>query len=96
MEAVILSKSNYEAIKKALDEIRENVNKITSPSEHFLSNKEFLMLMKISSRTAQIWRDEGRIGFSQQGKQIYYRMSDIHLFLEDNHRKPFAEPYDGV
>ena len=96
MEAVLLSKSNYKAVQEALEEIREKVNKIISPSEHFIDNLAFIRLMNISSRTAQSWRDEGKIGFSQQGKKIYYRMSDIDKFLEDFHRKPFAKPYDSV
>jgi hypothetical protein len=96
MEAVLLSKSNYEAVKEALEEIKENVNKLTSSSEHFIDNLAFIRLMNISSRTAQIWRDEGKIGFSQQGKKIYYRMSDIDQFLEAHHRKPFAKGYESL
>jgi len=96
MQAVLMSKSHYEAVQKALNEIKENVDKLTSPAEHFIDNLAFIRLMNISSRTAQVWRDEGKIGFSQQGKKIYYRMSDIDKFLEDHHRKPFAKPFDSV
>ncbi len=41
-------------------------------------------------KTAATWRNEGKIGFSQEGKKIYYRMSDIEAFLERFHKKPFA------
>ena len=90
MQAVILSQKNFDVIEKDLKEIRTHVKNITSPTEHFIDNKAFIKLMGVSSRTAQIWRDEGKIGFSQEGKKIYYRMSDIDLFLEKRHRKPFA------
>ncbi len=96
METVLLLKSNYEAVQEALEEIRKKVNKITSPSEHFVDNLAFIKLMNISPRTAQSWRDDGKIGFSQQGKKIYYRMSDIDKFLESYHRKPFAKPPEAV
>ena len=96
METVLISKSNYEAIKKSLDEIKENVNKITSPSEHFIGTEEFVKLMNVSYRTAQVWRDEGKIGFSQHGKKIYYRMSDIDRFLDAHYRKPFSKGYESV
>ena len=96
MKTVILSESNYKEIKEALNEIREKVNKIVSPAEHFIGNKEFFKLMEVSPRTAQTWRDEGRIGFSQRGKQIYYRMSDIERFLEANYKPPFAESNQSI
>ena len=96
METVLISKANYEVIKKTLDVIREEVSKINSPSEHFIGTEEFIKLMKISPRTAQVWRDEGRIGFSQQGKKIYYRMSDIDRFLDVHYKKPFSKGYESV
>ena len=92
MEAVVLSKKNFDVIQEALTEIKTHVKNISSPAEHFIDNKTFTELMGISFRTAQTWRDEGKIGFSQEGKKIYYRMSDIDKFLGDHHRKPFAAP----
>ncbi len=91
MEAVILSKSDLAAIKESLQEIKDHLKNVTSPAEHFLNTDEFVNLMKVSPRTAQVWRDEGKIGFSQQGKKIYYRMSDIDTFLEKNHQAPSYE-----
>ncbi len=88
MEAIILSKSDLAAIKDSLQEMKEHLRNITSPAEHFINTDEFVKLMGVSPRTAQVWRDEGKIGFSQQGKKIYYRMSDIETFLEQNHQAP--------
>ena len=90
MEAVILSKEHYDALQTDLKEIKTHVKKITVPNESFVDNKQFTKLMGISFRTAQTWRDEGKIGFSQEGKKIYYRLSDIEKFLEDHHKQPFA------
>ena len=90
MEAIVLPKKNYEEIQKDLKEIKDHLKKINSPTEHFIDNKAFVILMGVSLRTAQTWRDEGKIGYSQEGKKIYYRMSDIEKFLGDHHRKPFA------
>ena len=89
MEATILATEQFKVVENDLKEIKAYVKKITSPSEHFIDNKEFVKLMGISFRTAQTWRDEGKIGFLQEGKKIYYRMSDIDLFLENHHHKPF-------
>ena len=89
MEAVLLTKSKVEKIKKALEEYDDPLVTLTLPFEPFLNKEAFEILMGISERTAKIWRDAGKIGFSQNGKYIYYRMSDIYKFLEDHHRQPF-------
>ena len=91
MEAIILSKSDLAAIKESLKEIKDHMKKVTSPAENFLNTDEFVNLMSVSPRTAQVWRDEGLIGFSQQGKKIYYRMSDIEAFLKHNYQSPNYE-----
>jgi hypothetical protein len=35
-------------------------------SDDFVDNADFIQLMKISKRTAQAWRDEGKIAFSHR------------------------------
>jgi hypothetical protein len=92
MEAVIISQKNFDLVQQDLNEIKTYMKNITSPVEHFIDNDAFIELMRISSRTAQNWRDDGKIGFSKEGQKIYYRMSDIEKFLEHHHRKPFAKP----
>ena len=91
METVLVTKSNFEVIQKDLKAIKEHLKNVTSPAEHFVNNEDLLDLMGVSSRTAQLWRDAGEIGFSQKGKKIYYRMSDIEQFLLDYHHHPFAK-----
>ena len=50
----------------------------------FVDNQEFLQVMNVSKRTAQAWRDQKIIAFSQVGNKIYYRMGDITKLLEKN------------
>ena len=55
-----------------LDTIQSQISiKGDTKKETFLDNQEFLLLIKISKRTAQTWRDEGKISFSQVGNKIY-------------------------
>ncbi|MFZ4706813.1 MAG: helix-turn-helix domain-containing protein [Bacteroidales bacterium] len=90
MEAVILSKEQFEDLVKRMEEIRSAlVQKPKNPDEVFLDNHEFLQLMSISKRTAQTWRDEGIIAFSQVGSKIYYRMSAVQKLLETNNKPAF-------
>jgi len=85
MEAIILTKEQYDAIVFQLEEITKKLNKaLAAKQETFMDNQEFLMLMKISKRTAQTWRDEGKVSFCQVGNKIYYKMSDCNLPLVKN------------
>ncbi len=91
MEAIILSTQQYKDLVNRLDELNKQLEeKQKKPQDTFLDNQEFLQLMNISKRTAQTWRDEGVISFSQIGSKIYYRMSDVQKLLDNNYRKAFT------
>lgn len=90
MNAVILKQEEYNELINSIKEIKTKLSeKSKSIADEFIENDGFLKLMKISRRTAQTWRDEGVISFSQQGKKIYYRHTDIKKFLDANYNKAF-------
>jgi hypothetical protein len=90
MEAVILSKEQFTELKGSIDEIKNKIeNQNKKPHEVFIDNQEFLIMMKISKRTAQTWRDEGKISFSQVGNKIYYKLSDVEVLLNQHYVKSF-------
>lgn len=92
MEAIILSKNQYNELLKKIDELKTSLDeKQKNPKDIFVDNQEFLQLMNISKRTAQTWRDEGVVSFSQIGSKIYYRMSDVEKLLEKNYNKAFKK-----
>ncbi|WP_044398503.1 helix-turn-helix domain-containing protein [Lacinutrix sp. Hel_I_90] len=92
MEAIILSKNQYNELLKKIDEVKISLDeKQKNPKDVFVDNQEFLQLMNISKRTAQTWRDEGVVSFSQIGSKIYYRMSDVEKLLEKNYNKAFKK-----
>lgn len=92
MEAIILSKEQYDGLISKINDIHERLNsRSTSKQEVFLDNEEFIKTMKISRRTAQTWRDEGKISFSQVGNKIYYKLSDVEKTLQDHYNKSFAK-----
>jgi predicted transcriptional regulator len=90
MEAVILSKEQFSNLQNTLEELKVKIDTISKkPQEVFVDNQEFLFLMKISKRTAQNWRDEGKISFSQVGNKIYYKMADVEELLNKHYVKAF-------
>lgn len=89
MEAIILSKEQFTTMLNSLEEIKAKLEQKKDPEENFIDNQEFLLLMKISKRTAQTWRDEGKISFAQVGNKIYYKMADVGELLQKHYVKAF-------
>ncbi|MGZ9676145.1 helix-turn-helix domain-containing protein [Flavobacterium sp. GNP001] len=84
----------YENAKDSLSRIESNVVEMSAkmklgyrlnPENIFFDSQEFMQLMNISKRTAQQWRDNKVIGFSQVGNKIYYSLSDILNLLKENY-----------
>jgi hypothetical protein len=92
MDAIILSTQQYEDLVNRLDILNKKLEENQKKSEDdFLDNQEFSQLLKISKRTSQTWRDEGKISFSQIGSKIYYKMSDVQRLLDTHYRKSFSK-----
>ena len=91
MEAVILTSEQYKELVVRLDKLNSTLESNQKPpQETFLDNQEFIQLMNISKRTAQTWRDEGIVSFSQIGSKIYYKMSDVQKLLNKNYKAAFS------
>ncbi|MDN3605857.1 MULTISPECIES: helix-turn-helix domain-containing protein [Kaistella] len=92
MEAIILTKEQFEGLIAKIDDLSRNFNSRNgSKQDQFLDNEEFITMMKISRRTAQTWRDEGKISFSQVGNKIYYKLSDVEKTMQEHYNKSFAK-----
>ena len=90
MEAIIFTKEQFTELITKLDVIQSQLSLKADPKkETFIDNQELLQLMKISKRTAQTWRDEGKISFSQVGSKIYYKLSDVEKLLQEHYNKAF-------
>ena len=93
---------NTEYLENIEDDIKYNLSQVGILNQTIKDNRdheeyvykntgrrEFLLLMKISKRTAQTWRDEGKISFSQVGNKIYYKLSDVEKLLTEHYNKSF-------
>jgi hypothetical protein len=90
MNAVILTQEQYNEIITRIDEIKSEIKGTSKSSgNEFVDNVDFIKLMNISKRTAQAWRDEGKISFSQVGGKIYYKMSDVQVMLNNNYNPAY-------
>ncbi len=63
--------------------------KLSLDGEHFLTDKEVSVRLKVSRRTLQEWRTNGQIAYIALGGKTLYKESDIQTMLEKHHRKAF-------
>ena len=93
MEALIFTNTQYQAILDRLALIETALQKMSSFNfNSAIDNEEFIKLMGVSRKTAQTWRDTGRISYSQIGNKIYYTQNDIEQFLSVHHVVAFNQP----
>jgi len=84
-------KSFFLSLERMLDGIENLVenNKPSLNGEHFLTDKEVSERLKISRRTLQDYRTDGKITYYQLGGKILYKESDIEKMLNDNYFPAF-------
>jgi excisionase family DNA binding protein len=85
-------KSFFLSLEQILDGIENMVdnNRPSLNGERFLTDKEVSERLKLSRRTLQEYRMEGKIPYYQLGGgKILYRESDIEKMLNDNYFPSF-------
>jgi len=65
----------------------DSISKTNNQGSTWLTTKEVAILLQVSTRTIQTYRDQGTIPFSQFGREVRYRSEDIQAFLMDHYVK---------
>lgn len=86
--ALLLEKMNR--IMENMESLAENYKPVLG-GERFLTDKELSGMLKVSRRSLQDYRNEGRIPYIQLGGKILYRESDIEQVLKNGYRKAYRE-----
>ncbi len=83
--------SFFKSLDRMLDGIEGMARncKPTLDGERYLTDKEVSARLKVSRRTLQDYRTEGRIPYYQLGGKVLYRKSDIQRVLDDGYRDAF-------
>lgn len=97
MDNEIITKRNervkvfFASLDKVLDtiEVALKVHKPSLLGERFLTDEEISKKLKISRRTLQLYRTEGKIPYIQFGGKTLYRESDIQKLLDKNYFQEF-------
>lgn len=100
MSNQLITSENNERIKSfflSLDRISSLMEKLflsRKPALHgesFYTDEELSKKLKISRRSLQDYRNEGRISYIKLGGKILYRSSDVEKLLEENYRESFRK-----
>ncbi len=79
---------SMDRISSALERMFSS-RKPTLNGECFYTDEELSEKLKISRRSLQDYRNEGRIPYIKLGGKILYRSSDIEKMLEEGYRDKF-------
>jgi hypothetical protein len=76
----------YDKILSRLDQIEKKVRNPDTPfNKEWIDTQEVCQMLNISKRSAQNYRDSGRIPFSNIDGKMYYKYQDIVSILESNY-----------
>lgn len=65
--------------------LKDNARKRSLNNETYISDKELSDRLKVSRRTLQEWRNNGRMSYILLGGKVLYKEKDIQLMLEKNY-----------
>lgn len=94
----LITQENSERVKSfflSLDRLSSSLERLFSSrkptlnGESFYTDEELSKKLKISRRSLQDYRNEGRIPYVKLGGKILYRSSDIEKLLEEGYRDKF-------
>jgi len=98
MSNELITRENNERVKEfflSLDRLSAAIERLftskkpTLNGDSFYTDEELSMKLKLSRRSLQDYRNEGRIPYIKLGGKILYRSSDIEKLLEDGYRDKF-------
>lgn len=98
MDNEVITKDNeqiktfFRSLDRMLDKIESAMTdyKPMLNGERFLTDVQVAERLKVSRRTLQEYRTEGRIPYIQFGGKTLYRESDIQKILDKNYRKAWG------
>ena len=88
MEVIAIQKSALDGMQNELRELlemTENAIRRYTPifkEEKWLDNQEVCLMMNITKRTLQTYKDKGLLPYSKLNRKNYYKRSDVQALLE--------------
>lgn len=67
----------------------------TIDGEELLDNQDLMLTFKISARSLQRYRSEGKLPYYTISGKIYYKLSDVHQFIREHFSIPVKAKKDN-
>ena len=80
--------SSLETLSKKVEKIRKG-SKPSLDGERYYTDKELAVILKVSRRSLQDYRNNGILPYIQIGGRILYRASDIERTLMDGYKEAY-------
>lgn len=87
-----ITKEDFEAwmerILDKFDRSDEKLNKVLSSritlnGEELLDNQNLIELLKVSHRTLQRYRSDGKLPYCHRKGKVCYKVADVHKFIRE-------------
>lgn len=87
MAMVMLPQSVWEGVQNDLQEVKKllKVKSADEVNKQWVESTEARKMLGVSQKTWQTYRDKRIIPFSQVGRKIYVRRSDLQKFMESHY-----------
>ena len=84
---VVIPQAIWENISRTLSNVENLLQKKSEEevSDQWIESTQVRKILGISAKTWQIYRDERRIPFSQFGRKIYVKQSDLESFMQEHY-----------
>ncbi|AZA84508.1 helix-turn-helix domain-containing protein [Chryseobacterium indologenes] len=76
----------FDLISESVREMKKTNNAIDG--EELLDNQDLLQMLKISNRSLQRYRSDGKLLYYTISGKLYYKLSDVHQFIRDSFNTP--------
>lgn len=87
MNMVVIPQAIWENISRTLSNVENLLQKKSEEevSNQWIESTQVRKILGISAKTWQTYRDERRIPFSQFGRKIYVKQSDLESFMQEHY-----------
>lgn len=85
MEIVTIEKKTFELWRQKFETFIRRMDTLCSRKKrvNWLDNCDTCRLLNVSARTMQTYRDTGKLPYSQINGKIYYKASDVNVFIQN-------------
>ena len=90
MDIVAIESKTFEQMKERFKDFSRQVKDLCGDNqskEKWFGNDDVCSLLQISKRTLQTYRDNGILPFSQIGRKLYYKVSDVENLINQSQIK---------